>query len=265
MLKNGDQEDTGGVLEIILDYEHSGRCTKLDGHFVFTMGCKDGFQMEIDAPGITIFSLVCVLVHLVTVVWWDQFSITYFACWPWARFHLGRPTSYFRLVSHVLGHSSWKHLYGNLSMLAVVGPANERSYGIGLLSFLTLITAFSCATIHMMFGDTNTALLGASGVVFMMIVLNSLVNFHYMRVPFSLILTTAFWLGREVVEASTTNTNTSHMAHLVGGVVGAVVGYMINEYRTMNAWMRSVNHFTGQTTHQFSWFHKKLQKFRHVD
>ena len=76
----------------------------------------------------------------------------------------------------------------------------------------------------------------------MLVLLNSLNNFHYGRVPLSLVMTAGFWLTREVLEhLADPADRTSHSAHILGGLVGALLGYVINEHRSLENWLHAVS------------------------
>ena len=74
----------------------------------------------------------------------------------------------------------------------------------------------------------NVALCGASGVVFAFIVLASFTGFRAGEIPLSFILVAIIFIGQQVYEGIAVQDNISNMAHIVGGIVGAVVGYNLN-------------------------------------
>ena len=75
------------------------------------------------------------------------------------------------------------------------------------------------------------ALLGASGVVFMMIVLSSLAGAQEGRIPLTLILVVIFYIGGEVINGVFQQDNISQMAHIIGGLCGAVIGFILEKGR----------------------------------
>ena len=77
--------------------------------------------------------------------------------WAWPRF-----------VLHVLGHSSYSHYIGNMMMILVVGPPLEEKYGSRSLFWAIFLTALISGLVQWLFFP-GTALLGASGIAFMMI------------------------------------------------------------------------------------------------
>ena len=86
------------------------------------------------------------------------------------------PLGYIRLFGHVLGHANWEHFLNNMLLLLVVGPPMEEKYGsIPLLKGI-LFTALVTGVLQCILFP-NTGLLGASGIVFMLIMLSSLAGF----------------------------------------------------------------------------------------
>jgi rhomboid protease GluP len=68
--------------------------------------------------------------------------------------------------------------------------------------------------------------MGASGIVFMMILLASMANVRGGEIPLTFIAVATIYLGGELVASVHSNDGISHMAHLTGGAVGAVFGFL---------------------------------------
>lgn len=132
------------------------------------------------------------------------------------------PLWYPRLVAHVLGHASWPHLAGNGTFLLLLGPTVEERYGSGRLLTMIVITAAVTAILNMIF--SSASILGASGIVFLLIVLSSFGNARGDGIPLTFILVAILFLGREVIDAFRDD-HISQLAHLVGGGCGAVFGF----------------------------------------
>ena len=75
-----------------------------------------------------------------------------------------------------------------------------------------------------MFSDH--ALIGASGVAFMMVLLASMANVRSGDIPLTFIAVAVIYMGGEIAH-SFRNDHVSHMAHLVGGAVGALFGFFM--------------------------------------
>ena len=67
-------------------------------------------------------------------------------------------------------------------------------------------------------------LVGASGIVFMLILLSSLVNFKSGQIPLTFVLVAILFFGREVVSALKPD-HVSQAAHIIGGVCGSLFGF----------------------------------------
>ena len=140
------------------------------------------------------------------------------------RAPLTDPLTYVRMVGHVLGHSGYAHYMGNMTLLLVVGPPLEEKYGSRRLLGCILFTALASGLVQFIFFP-GTALLGASGIVFMMIVLSSLAGMREGTIPLTLILVVLIYLGGEIVDAVTVRDNVSQLTHIVGGLCGAGLGF----------------------------------------
>lgn len=145
------------------------------------------------------------------------------------RAPLSDPLTYVRMVGHVLGHGGYAHYMGNMTLLLVVGPPLEEKYGSKKLLFCIFVTALVSGLVQFCFFP-GTALLGASGIVFMMIVLSSLSGMKEGTIPLTLILVAVIYLGGEVVDAFIARDNVSQLTHIIGGVCGAALGFGMNRH-----------------------------------
>lgn len=136
---------------------------------------------------------------------------------------------YIRLFGHVLGHADWEHFVNNFLIILLVGPMLEMKYGSKNMFYMIMITALTTGILNVVFFDT--ALLGASGVAFMLIILSSFVNIRKGSIPLTLILTASLYIGREVVAGLTENDNISQFTHIAGGICGCVFGFTLRSDR----------------------------------
>ena len=136
------------------------------------------------------------------------------------------PLFYLRLFTHVLGHANFEHFFNNFLIILLIGPMLEEKYGSKILLRLMLLTTLCTGVLHIIFFDT--ALLGASGIVFFLILLASYANFEKGRIPITLLLVISIFLGREIMGAFIYNDNIARMTHIFGGVIGALSGYYYN-------------------------------------
>lgn len=80
--------------------------------------------------------------------------------------------TYPRFFLHVLGHPDFAAYCSNIVMLLVVGPTAEERFGGKRILLAIALTALVTGLV-LWFFFPNSALMGASGVVFMLIVLAS--------------------------------------------------------------------------------------------
>ena len=178
------------------------------------------FRLQYNAPVTLTFSLVS-LAALILGKLTDGWTTTYlFSVW---HSSLSDILTYPRFILHVLGHSDYSHYIGNMMMILVVGPALEEKYGSRNLLSAIIITALVSGLVHW-FLFPGTMLLGASGIVFMMIVMASLAGMRDGYIPITLILVLVLYLGNEIVDGVVLSDNVSQLTHIIGGVCGAVLG-----------------------------------------
>ena len=136
----------------------------------------------------------------------------------------------------MLGHADWGHLLNNMMLLLVVGPAQEEKYGSANVVFVMLATAVATAVVNMVFFP-NVALLGASGIVFAMILLSSITSTDGHTIPLTFILVAVLYIGQQVYEGIFVADNISQLGHIVGGLVGTALGFVMSRQR-MNRFQR---------------------------
>lgn len=131
---------------------------------------------------------------------------------------------YVKLFTHVLGHENIQHFIGNFTMILLLGPILESVYGSAFILLSILITALATGLSNTLLFP-NVILLGASGIVFMMIMLSSITNFQKGEVPLTFILIMIIYLGGQVWDALTKQDNISQFSHIIGGLVGSILGF----------------------------------------
>ena len=73
--------------------------------------------------------------------------------------------------------------------------------------------------------------MGASGIVFMLILLSSLAGMKTGSIPLTLILVAVIYLGQEIWDAVMVRDNVAHFMHLVGGACGTGFGFWAGKKR----------------------------------
>lgn len=178
-----------------------------------------------NSPLILSFAFISLAVLLLGFLTRDRSTRLLFCVY---RSSLGNLFTYPRFFLHVLGHSSWEHYISNMMMLLVIGPAMEEKYGSRSLLWGFLITAFITGLSQWIFFPSS-GILGASGIVFMLIVLSSLSGIRDGAIPLTLLFVLILYLGRELVNGLTLNDSVSQLAHIIGGICGAVFGLLIKK------------------------------------
>ena len=137
------------------------------------------------------------------------------------------PLTYVRAFLHVLGHSSWAHYSGNILLLLVLGPQLEEKYGSRTVLECIAVTAFITGLFQWLLFP-GAAVLGASGIVFMMILMASMSGVTRDGIPLTLILVAVFYIGGEIM-ALTASDNISQLSHILGGMCGAFFGFLLRK------------------------------------
>ena len=141
------------------------------------------------------------------------------------------PFTYIRLISHVLGHADLEHFFGNMLMFLVIGPPLEERYGSRVLLTGILLTALVSGLLQTVLFP-NSALLGASGIVFMLIMLSSLSGMEDGGIPVTLILVAVLYLGRELYSILFVKDDVANLMHIIGGICGTTYGFLISRKQT---------------------------------
>lgn len=180
------------------------------------------FAIRFNAPVVLSFAIISLLVLVLD-------SVTGGPPRPGCSASTGRPdgpTDVCAVFTHVLGHSGYSHYMSNMLLLLLVGPGLEEKYGSRNLLLTIVITAFATGLVQFLLFP-HSALLGASGVVFMMIVLSSFTEMKKGGIPLTMLLVVALYLGSEIADGLTRTDNVSHLTHIVGGVCGIVFGFRL--------------------------------------
>ena len=138
------------------------------------------------------------------------------------------PFTYIRLVGHVFGHANWEHFIGNIMLILVVGPLLEEKYGSSNMIFIILATALVTGVVNVIFFP-GIRLLGASGVVFALILLSSLTSIKEGEIPLTFILVAFIYIGEQVYQGMFVHSNVSNLTHILGGFTGASLGFVMNK------------------------------------
>lgn len=182
------------------------------------------WRITLNAPVVLGFFAACVAATAANYLTGGVANLLLFSTY---RASLLDPFMYLRLVGHVFGHAGWEHLFGNLSIILLLGPMLEEKYGSSTLIEVILLTAVSTGIIFNVFFP-RSALCGASGVCFAFILLSSLTSFTEGEIPLTFVLVALLFLGQQVFEGLFVRDNVSNLTHIVGGLVGAFSGFALS-------------------------------------
>ena len=181
-------------------------------------------KITFNAPVTLGFVFICFVVTLLGVLTGGGSTRLLFMTY---HSSLTNPLTYLRFFTHVFGHAGWSHFIGNASYLLLLGPMLEEKYGSKEMLEVIGVTALATGIVNYIF-FWNVALCGASGVVFAFIVLASFTGFREGEIPLTFILVAAIFIGQQIYQGFAIKDNVSNMAHIIGGVVGAVIGFQFN-------------------------------------
>lgn len=134
--------------------------------------------------------------------------------------------TYLCLITHAFGHADWDHLSKNFLMIFLVGPLIEEKYGSTTFLVMILVTAILSGIVNLIF--SNRGCIGASCVVYMLIVLSSCVNLSENKIPLTLVMIMIFYVVDEVRKMFFGKKDgISHIGHVSGAVCGVVFGFLM--------------------------------------
>jgi len=181
---------------------------------------------QYNAPTTLTFALIALIVLIASYFLGSSFTYKFFCVF---RSSLLDPLTYLRFFTHVLGHADLAHYTGNIVLMLTLGPTLEERYGSRTIFGTIAITALVSGLIQWVFFP-GVALMGASGIVFMMIIMASLGGMQGGGIPLTLVFVFVFYVGNEIYDGFVLSDNVSQLTHIVGGVCGAVLG-ILNRHR----------------------------------
>lgn len=184
-------------------------------------------KLSFNSPTVLGFTIVCFLVLVLDAITKGSTTNSLFSVY---RSSLANPLTYIRFFGHVVGHAGWEHFLGNIMMILVIGPLLEEKYGSSNILFVILCTALVTGVVEFIFFP-QVQLLGASGVVFAFILLSSFTSITEGKIPLTFILVAIIYIGEEVYSGIFVEDNVANLTHIIGGLVGSGLGYVMNKYK----------------------------------
>ena len=191
------------------------------------MSTDKKLRLSFNAPVVLGFVGVCLLSMALNLITGGASNRTLFSVY---RAPLSDPLTLLRMVCHVFGHADWNHLLGNMMYVLLLGPMLEEKYGGRDLALVMLAAALLTGLVNFLFFP-GTMLLGASGVVFARILLSSITRTRDGSIPVTFVLVALLYIGQQVWQAVAVRENVSYMAHILGGAVGAALGFGLNKIK----------------------------------
>lgn len=176
-------------------------------------------KIHYNSPVVLSFALASLLVLVLSMITAGYTNYILFSTYRSSPFDF---LTYIRAIGHVLGHVDFQHYTGNMMLLLLIGPPLEEKYGSKNMIIMFILTAIITSVVHTILFPMG--LLGASGIVFMMIVLSSMTSRQEGRVPLTLIIIILMYLGEEIMAGISMNDSISQLTHIIGGVCGIVFG-----------------------------------------
>jgi len=190
---------------------------------------KRSFAIDLNSPVILWFTIIALAVLIIDIIT----PINMVQLFGARRTSISDPMQYVRLFTHVLVHwgailqDKLSHFVGNFMMILAIGPMVEEKYGSDRLVIAILITAFITGLFKVLFFP-GTVLVGASGIVFMLILMASFTNIKQGRLPVTVLLVAVVYIGNEIMLGLFTVDNVSRISHILGGLCGAVFGVVVH-------------------------------------
>ena len=190
-----------------------------------TSSNRKGVRLAFNSPAVLGFAAICLVAMVLNRLTGGESNRLLLSVY---RAPLANPLTWLRMVCHVFGHADWNHLLNNMMYILLLGPMLEEKYGSLNLILVMLAAALLTGLINFIFFP-STMLLGASGIVFAMILLSSITRGGEGAIPVTFILVAILYIGQQVWQAIAVRDNVSYMAHIAGGAIGAGLGFLLNK------------------------------------
>lgn len=141
------------------------------------------------------------------------------------------PFAVHRLLIYTLVHGSFEHLIGNMALLALTGPSVEKKYGGGIVLGLIAVNSVMIGLLQSVL--IHQGVMGASSIVFMFILLSVFADTETEKVPLTMFIVAACYIGNELIGALTPD-SVSQLSHIMGAVMGLVFGLLYRKVKDVD-------------------------------
>ncbi|MBR5370176.1 MAG: rhomboid family intramembrane serine protease, partial [Bacilli bacterium] len=128
-------------------------------------------NFDYNSPVIITYLVISIIAWLLNLITGGKSNKLLFTSY---RSSIFNPLTYIRLFTHAIGHIDLSHLIHNFLFILLIGPMIEEKYGSINLLVMLLITSLVIRLFNTIF--SNYSITGASGNVYMLIVLSSFSN-----------------------------------------------------------------------------------------
>ena len=185
-------------------------------------------KFDYNSKVIITYLFICLIAWFLNIITRGKTNKWFFECYRSSPLN---PLTYVRLFTHSIGHKDIDHLIGNFLYILLVGPMIEEKYGSINLIIMFLITSLIIGLYNIIF--TNNNIKGASGNVYMLIVLSSFSNISEGKIPLTVLLILIFYVIGEARKTITDRKSASyHDGHLIGALCGLLFGFFFLKYNS---------------------------------
>lgn len=153
------------------------------------------------------------------------------------RASLLNPFTYIRFITHIFGHMDYMHFSNNFLKILLLGPMIEEKYGSINFLIMIIICAILTGIFNFILGKYR--IMGASGIVFMLIALSAFVNMTD-KIPFTLVFIILFYFIDEL-RLLFNKDGVSHYGHLIGALCGVGFGFICQNQSIMDFIINHIN------------------------
>jgi len=182
-------------------------------------------KLKYNAPVTMTFGLICAAVMALDLYIAPDFAMNHFLAHG-ESFDPKETWHFLGMILHIFAHDSWDHLLQNFLYILLLGPVLEEKYGSRTIALLMGGTALFTGILNYLLLQP-TSILGASGIVFMMILLVSFSGIQKGEIPLTLLVVALLYPIKEIVlTLQTPESGVSLIAHVAGGVFGTIFGFI---------------------------------------
>ncbi len=177
-------------------------------------------RIKYNAPVSLTLILLCLIVLALNSYVNDFLIANWFTADGNIDFKYSDPIAYLKFITHLLGHTGMSHFMENAIYVILLGPILEEKYSSKTILGLVLTTAIISGIINAFF--VSTYLLGASGIVYLFIVLVTFTNIEKGEFPLSVLVVIAYFVYTEVTRVDVESI--SVVTHLIGAIIVLLFG-----------------------------------------